>query len=147
MRSAALICCAALLAFPAAALGQADPDAQVAVKEGTMAWTAAFNAGNAANVAALYADDARLLPPGGETVEGMEAIEAFWQGFISEGSSVALEGVELYNLGDVALDIGAFTVTAADGSHADHGKYMVIWVKGDDGWKMVRDMWNSSMTP
>ena len=149
MRSAARICLTALLAFPATALGQADPDAQVAVKEGTMVWAAAFNAGNAANIAALYADDAKLLPPGGETIEGIEAIGAFWEGFIveAEGASVSLEGVELYNLGDVALDIGAFTVTGADGSHLDHGKYMIIWTRGEDGWKMARDMWNSSMTP
>ncbi len=34
MRSAALVVCAAVLAFPSTVLGQADPDAQVGVKEG-----------------------------------------------------------------------------------------------------------------
>ena len=36
-------------------------------------------------------------------------------------------------------------MTGADGSHVDHGKYMVAWVHTEDGWKMTHDIWNSSM--
>ena len=46
---------------------------------------------------------------------------------------------------DHAIDVGSFVETAADGSHKDHGKYVAIWAKVDGSWKMVRDIWNSSM--
>jgi uncharacterized protein (TIGR02246 family) len=147
MRSAALAVCAALLTFPSAVLGQADPDAQVGVKEATMAWQAAWNAGNGAGIAALYAEDAVILPPGGDAVKGSEAIAAFWQAAIdaSPGTTVELKQTELHNLGDVAVEVGSFVDTAADGSHADHGKYLVLWKRIDGEWKLVRDIWNSSM--
>jgi uncharacterized protein (TIGR02246 family) len=41
------------------------------------AWTAAFNKGDAAAVAVLYAEDAYVLPPGSAMVKGRAAIEAF----------------------------------------------------------------------
>ncbi len=147
MRSAALIVCVALLTFPSAVLGQEDPDAQVGVKEATMAWQAAWNAGDGAAIAALYSEDAVILPPGGDAVQGTEAIAAFWQAQIdaSPGSKVALKQTELHNLGDVAVKVGSFVDTAADGSHADHGKYMGLWMLKDGKWRLVRDIWNSSM--
>jgi ketosteroid isomerase-like protein len=98
-------------------VGQADPDAQVGVKEGGMAWAAAWNAGNAAGIAALYSDDARLLPPNGDEVQGREAIEAYWQSAIEAmpGVRVTLETKELHNLGDVAVEVGSYANTGADG--------------------------------
>ena len=147
MRSAALVVCAALLSFPSVALGQADPDAQVGVKEGGMAWAAAWNAGNASNIAVLYAEDAVLLPPGGMELQGRAAIEAFWQSQIdaAPGVKVKLETKELHNLGEVAVEVGSYVNTGPDGEHVGHGKYLVVWMLKDGTWQMARDIWNSSM--
>jgi len=43
------------------------------------AWTAAFNKGDAQAVAAMYAEDAYVLPPGSDIVKGRAAIEVFWR--------------------------------------------------------------------
>ena len=40
------------------------------------AWAAAFNKGDAQAVAAMYAEDAYVLPPGSDIVKGRAAIEA-----------------------------------------------------------------------
>ena len=53
-------------AIAAVACGRSSPlqqDTNVA-SEPTAAWVAAFNAGDPAALAALYAEDARSLPPG-----------------------------------------------------------------------------------
>ena len=42
-------------------------------------WAGAFNKGDAAAVAAMYAPDAYVLPPGHDMVKGRSAIEAFWK--------------------------------------------------------------------
>ena len=42
-------------------------------------WTAAFNKGDAGAVAALYTEDAYVLPPGSAMVKGRAAIEGFWR--------------------------------------------------------------------
>ncbi len=40
-------------------------------------FAAAFNDGDGASVAALYTEDAALLPPDGARVDGRDAIQAF----------------------------------------------------------------------
>jgi ketosteroid isomerase-like protein len=35
---------------------------------------------------------------------------------------------------------------AADGKHLDHGRFMTLYRKVDGGWKIYRDISNSSMT-
>ena len=41
---------------------------------------AAFNRGDMATVASFYAEDAKLMPPGSEVVQGQQAIEQLWRG-------------------------------------------------------------------
>ena len=42
-------------------------------------FAAAFNKGDAAAVAAMYTEDAYVLPPGADIVKGRNAIEALWR--------------------------------------------------------------------
>lgn len=135
---------AAVLVLPATASGQ---DAEAALEEIPKAWQAAYNAGDAAALAALYAEDAMLLPPGSEPVEGREAIQAFWQATMDEtpGATDQLKPSELHVMEDMAVELGAYVSTGPDGTHLDHGKYIVVMTPTDDGWKIARDIWNSSM--
>jgi ketosteroid isomerase-like protein len=34
---------------------------------------------------------------------------------------------------------------SADGKHLDHGPYTTLYRKVGGGWKIYRDIWNSSM--
>lgn len=47
---------------------------EVAIRAQTASWEKAYNAGDAKAVAAQYADDALLLPPGAPAVSGRAAI-------------------------------------------------------------------------
>jgi uncharacterized protein (TIGR02246 family) len=146
MRHLTLIACAALLVFPASALGQ-DDEVKAAVAAGSQAWEAGWNAGDAAAIAALYAEDATVHPPGSEAVQGRAAIQAYWQADLdaSEGATSTIETNEVQVYGDLAVEIGSFMSTAADGSHADHGKFIAVWKNVDGEWKIVHDIFNSSM--
>jgi uncharacterized protein (TIGR02246 family) len=123
------------------------PSAEAGIAEADAAFAAAWDAGDGAAMAALYTDDAIVLPPGGEAVEGREAIEAFWQGFIESlaGSQVALETIEVRSGDGVAIEVGSWAITGADGEHVDHGKYIVAWKYVDGVWRLHRDIFNSSM--
>jgi ketosteroid isomerase-like protein len=35
--------------------------------------------------------------------------------------------------------------TSKEGKHLDHGPYVTFYKKTDGGWKIYRDIWNSSM--
>jgi ketosteroid isomerase-like protein len=44
-------------------------------------------------------------------------------------------------------DPDPWTLKGKDGAELDHGKYVVIWKKEAGGWKLHRDIWNSSQAP
>jgi uncharacterized protein (TIGR02246 family) len=119
------------------------------IEEALATFAAAFNGGDGAGVAALYTDDAALLPPGGERVDGRAAIETFWQGAIDGGlTNLTLRVVEVEAKGDIAYEVGALSLQAPgeDGQPVTvEGKYIVVWQKGADGaWRLHRDIWNMS---
>ncbi len=94
-------------------------------------------------------EDAVVLAPEAEPVEGREAIRAYWQSQLDESSGVVstIETLEVHDFGDVAVEVGSYVSTGSGGEHLDHGKFVVVWVRTDEGWKIARDISNSSMTP
>jgi uncharacterized protein (TIGR02246 family) len=128
----------------------AAEDVRQAVEAGNAKWQEAFNQGDAATVAALYTDDATLMPPNSEMIEGRQGIQDFWQGAIQSGlKDASLTTVSVHASGETAYEIGKFSLTAhAEGKDPQvvSGKYVVVWQKGGDGmWKLHVDIWNSSM--
>ena len=146
MRTARLICLA-LLALPAAALAQVPDEVSAAIAETNAAFKAAWNAGDAVAITKVYAEDAVVMPPGGEPMQGRIAIHAGFAEALSYGTKMDFETVEVLVEGDLAVEIGKFVETNVNGSHKDHGHYMSVLRKLEGRWLIVRDMWNSSMTP
>lgn len=106
----------------------------------------AFGRGDAAAVAAWYTADATLLPPDNPLVKGRDAIQAFWQGAMSTGVREAkLETLEVESRGDLAYEVGRFgmAIQPQGGERAEMaGKYVVVWRREGDGWRMQVDIWN-----
>lgn len=128
-------------------------DIQSAVDAANQNFMSAFQRGDAAGVAACYTADARLLPPNGQPMNGTAAITAFWQGAMAMGITAAkLETVELETRGDLAIEIGQYTLTiqlppekAAPGTTiTDVGKYVVVWKNDGGAWKLHVDIWNTN---
>ena len=106
----------------------------------------AFNQGDAVGMAALYTEDGQILPPNGDFVSGREAIHKFWKSLMDMGIKKAkLEIVEVEGHGDTAIEVSKYTLYGADNQALDNGKYIVIWKKVDEQWKLHRDIFNSSM--
>ena len=147
MHKAVLVFALGLLALPATALAQHDDHGNDEIVKVGAKWQAAFNAGDGAGIAALYTQDAMLLPPNSAPVSGTEAITAFWTAGVSQGATTELTSKEVYAMGDMAVEVGMYSGTNADGSHQDHGHFTVVYKKVDGKWMMYRDMWNSDMAP
>jgi uncharacterized protein (TIGR02246 family) len=106
----------------------------------------AFNAGDAAAVAALYTEEAVILPPGGEMMKGRTAIQAFWKGATEQLGNGKLTTVDVKPLGnEAAREIGTFTFqTKGAQSQEITGKYVVVWEKVGSDWKLATDIWNTN---
>jgi ketosteroid isomerase-like protein len=85
--------------------------------------TAAFRNQDAAAMASLWTENARVLPPGQEMITGRAAVQAFWQSGFGQGAyDLVLESPEIKSLGDgVSYEIGRniVRVRTADGSSID----------------------------
>jgi uncharacterized protein (TIGR02246 family) len=111
-------------------------------------WSAAFNKGEAAAVAALYTEDAYVLPPGAEMVKGRgrAAIEAFWRQAAQQMTDAKLTTVDVLPLGpEAAREVGTVTLkTKTQPPQEVVGKYVVVWRKAGGDWKLATDIGNTN---
>jgi ketosteroid isomerase-like protein len=105
--------------------------------------------GDALTLDALYADEAVLVNPGAEPLEGCAAIDSLHRGemnrlgYILEWEPIRVEAAESGNLGYV---YGRWSGRSEDGSLPDdHGFYVNVYRKVDDGtWRTVVEVNGSS---
>jgi uncharacterized protein (TIGR02246 family) len=137
-RIAILAICFGLFAAPALAQSKAT------IQKLNDEWAAAFNKGDAAAVAAMYTQDAYVLPAGGEMVKGRAAIEALWKKNMQQLGDVKCTTLDVKPLGgSAAREIGTCTFKTK-GQPPQEGalKYAVVWQKEGGQWKLLQDIWN-----
>ncbi|MGD8700443.1 MAG: SgcJ/EcaC family oxidoreductase [Gemmatimonadales bacterium] len=114
-------------------------------------WKQAYDAGDAAAVAALYAEDAVYMAPYSEAARGRPAIEARLAEVMGATSErkVTIERFDAGAAGDLSYGIGTYTLemgmAGVEQPMTDSGKYMTIAKLGADGtWKIYAHIWNTS---
>jgi uncharacterized protein (TIGR02246 family) len=137
-RIAILAVCFGLFASPALAQSKA------AIQKLEDQWGAAFNKGDAAAVAAMYTEDAYVLPAGDAMVKGRAAIEALWKKDMGALSDVKCTTLDVRPLGgSAAAEIGTCTFkTKSQPPQEGALKYAVVWQKEGGQWKLSLDIWN-----
>jgi uncharacterized protein (TIGR02246 family) len=113
------------------------------------------NTGDVDQVAATYAEDAVLLPPGAPPVKGRTAIREFWNGFLQPYTVVLTLGTDqIEGRGDLAYVVGHYhmvTTPKAKGTPAqapEDGKFLEVFKRQADGrWRYVVDMYSSNAAP
>jgi ketosteroid isomerase-like protein len=142
--SSAIIAASVALAAAACAAGPQD---QEAASEVTTAWTKAFNAGDSASLAALYAEDARSLPPSGPPIVGRSSIESYWRDDIGEGgATTTLTPVDTTGRDDLVLVEGTYQVNGTEGVALANGQYQQLWTRAGDQWQVQREIWRIDPT-
>jgi ketosteroid isomerase-like protein len=135
-----LMLAAVLAAVPAAAADSSGLAARAAT------WEKEYNASNLAGVVALYASDGCRMPPNQEAVHGSDAILAQLKSGKDRGlAKVKIAVTSAESSGDLGYGTGTYVITGADGSHIDHGKWMLVSKKSNGVWKTQCDIFNSDM--
>jgi uncharacterized protein (TIGR02246 family) len=107
-------------------------------------YVAATNAGDAEALTRLYTDDAVLLPPDHQPIQGRDAIADFWRQGTDPGLEVTTLRLEVD--GDIGYLVGRYHLPPTDEEPADSGKYVMCLKRQSDGvWKLAADIWNSSV--
>jgi len=107
-------------------------------------WTEFFNKGDFAGVASLYTADATAFPPGSAMVHGDTAIGAMWKSMAEQVSDPKLVTLDVKPLGpSAAREIGTFSLKTKGSTPQEvTGKYVVVWEKVGNDWKLAADIWN-----
>jgi ketosteroid isomerase-like protein len=140
------VCAVAIaVAFTSTASAQKS-DVKGEIDKANAAFAAAFAKGDAAAIAKMYSADARVFAPNADVIQGAEGIQKLWKGAMDMGvKSVKLQATEVETHGAVVHEVGSYSMHAADGKQIDRGKYLVIWKREGNAWKLHRDIWNTSM--
>jgi uncharacterized protein (TIGR02246 family) len=147
----------AIAAFAAACAAPAAPDTTAedtaAINALRSAWMTAYNAGDAAGLAALYTENASVMNAGEATVTGRAAIQAYYEGMFAQmtgtsdvrSSAMAVSGAWAYDSGEYS---GAMTPKAGGDAMNRAGRYVVILQKDAAGtWHLARAITNDPMPP
>lgn len=135
----------------ATGLAHASPADEAALRAQTAAWEKAYNGGDAKGVAAQYAEDALLLPPGSPGVSGRAAILAFFTNDVAESKAGGVVFVinpktDVGVSGNMGWESGTYKVTVK-GAVVETGKFLSVSRKKDGKWLYIRDTWNSDAPP
>lgn len=129
------------------ALAQRSPEGTTAtIAALDDSWTAAYNAGNAAKIASLYAVDAMLLPPGTDPLIGSDKIRDYFADRFSLSLTLALNHGEILEASDnVAIEWGGWI--ARDTTHyiVDQGYFVNVLQRDGARWRIYKSTWNSCL--
>ena len=149
-RNLAVLAAGFFFAFAGGALAAGGAD-EAAIRAQTTSWIKAFNGGDAKAIAALYAEDAILLPPGAPGAKGREAIQTF----ITKEIAGAKAGGAIFNVdpktdvgvsGKMGWESGTYTITVK-GAIVEAGKFLSVSRKKGGKWLYIRDTWNADAPP
>ena len=133
---------AATLLIAATSTGFAADGTEGQVKEAYAAWDAAFNAGNAEDIGALYTDDATLVPQNNEVIEGPSGVAEFFSGVLGAGfTDHTLEPITIVDGEAMVSSASRWTVQGKDESGEPvtyEGTAVQTFEKQDDGSLKLR---------
>jgi uncharacterized protein (TIGR02246 family) len=162
LKPVATLCGMAVLTLVITACNQTPPappdtrDADVkAISDAEADWSRATAANDIEKAIGYYADDAVLMAPGGDAVQGKQAIGAAMRA-MSKDPAFSLHfqttKADVAKSGDVGYTWGVYQLTVTDlTTHKpinDHGSYATVYKKQADGsWKAALDIASSAVPP
>jgi uncharacterized protein (TIGR02246 family) len=128
--------------------GKTDVDS---ITKLVQAFTAAYNAKDPAQVAALFASSAGLMPPNAPTVRGLEAIQGYFASRFAQGATgLAVEAKDIAGSGGLAYASGDYSLKLAPAGgpeQRDRGKFLWVLRDFDGRWLLEHVMFSSDFPP
>ncbi len=97
-------------------------------------------------LANLYAEDGKIFPNNSDIISGRPAIKRKW--ILPEGMDIKYHKVtpsEIKIIDDYAYDYGYYEGASLNYKNEESpfkGKYVIVWKKVDNDWKIYLDIWN-----
>jgi uncharacterized protein (TIGR02246 family) len=116
--------------------------------EVTGAWGQAFTSHDLEACLALFTDDAEILPQHGPKVKGRKEIETYLQDSMNKRVSYRTDTEMSIVRDDLAVEQGRYVVrNVARGLDVEEGKYLHVWRRVGNDWKLYRMIYNTDIEP
>lgn len=139
-------CHAACILCVAAILGCSRSDTLPANVTGAL--EQAFTRHDLAATVALFADDAQILPQHGPAVRGRQEIEDYFKDSMTPRVTYDTDTEMTLVRGDLAVEQGRYVVrNVRRGSDIEEGKYLHVWRRVNNDWKLYRVIYNTDVEP
>jgi len=114
----------------------------------TGAWEQAFTRHDLPACVALFTDDAQILPQHGPAVSGHKEIEAFLKDSMNQRVTYDTDTQMSIVRGDLAVEQGRYVVrNIRRGLDVEEGKYLHVWRRVGNDWKLYRMIYNTDVEP
>ncbi len=149
-RVSALLLPFALLAFtPKHPLEVVMSSAEQELRTLLASYETSLNAGDAARIEQLYAEDGVFMPAGFPTASGRPAVRGAYDAvFANIRIAIHFTVDELTVKGEVAYarthSAGTATVVATGASGPEQNRELFVFARGKNGWKIARYMFNKT---
>ena len=108
-------------------------------------WNAALQTGDPKQVAALYEEDAILLPTVSNQVRhNHQEIEDYFTVFLAKGPKGVIDESNVRLFGELAINSGVYTFSFSDGAVVQ-ARYTFVYRSNGESWKIVEH--HSSQMP
>jgi uncharacterized protein (TIGR02246 family) len=121
-------------------------EARQAIDKGNAQWVKAWEKGDAAMIATLFAKEGILLGRNGKSFKGPEQIFER-QKIVMESAGKTVKAtvmtVDLWLDGDTAYETGKYSYNFQENGKpvTEEGRYVTVWRRQSDGsWKIIMDM-------
>jgi uncharacterized protein (TIGR02246 family) len=140
-----------VIAVSSISLSCSSPDTraadETAIRAASREWSNAEAAKNLEKCVSFYAEDGERFPTGSPLIAGAAALRKEWEKYLAAPGSFnwTTSKVEVARSGDLAYETGAFVLKTPDKNQQTktiNGKYVLVWKKLADKWKVVADIDN-----
>ncbi|PAP75459.1 tetratricopeptide repeat protein [Rubrivirga marina] len=122
----------------------ADHLVRIAMERSDLRFEQAVAGGDADAIAALYTENAMVMPPGAPPVQGRDAIRDHFAGVLAAGiDGLDVQTAEVARFGNTAIRRSDI-VLSAGGQVVDRAKALEVWRLVGGEWLYARDMYSSN---
>lgn len=117
------------------------------ISENTTAFSQAYMNGDIDGLVNMYTDDGKIFPNNRMILAGKEDLKTYWN--IPDGVKILHHMVKPEDViieGDYAYDYGYYegkTLTKDKKEVPWQGKYVIVWKRENNDWKIALDIWNN----
>ena len=120
--------------------------AEEIIKQNSISFSKAYVEGDIDRLTNLYTEDGKIFPNNSDIISGREAIRKRWT--LPEGVQILEHTVtpsEINIINNYAYDYGYYEGKSRGKDSKEEswkGKYVIVWKKIDNDWKIYLDIWN-----